>query len=260
MSDPGSHEPELRPADHANRLQLQQPGGVGVGAGRGRRVGAPRAAPQLGVGGFYSEGTGGYLQGTVPRPSRGNTGGVLGKVWRVVSSAMGTPAKFPADVSIPGQAASGAPDALGRGLVDSAEMVRQVGTEQGGGEVSGLDQGRETTSSDPTERCGEPAVAVYSSAQLGSVLQTSHLPEFPEAYTGPRAYEERSFTDSVTLGPAVGFRSAPGSPTATYENHETMVGELSGKPACEVAKASKTPTQAELAGNTGKARVTVTLL
>ena len=162
MSDPGSHEPELQPADHANRLQLQQPGGVGVGGGRGRRVGAPRAVPQLGLGGFYSEGTGGHPQGTVPRPSRENAGGVLGKVWRVVSSAMGTPGKFPADVSIPSQDASDAPDALGRGLVDSAEMVRQVGTEQGGGEVSGLDQGRETTSLDPTGRCGEPAVAVYS--------------------------------------------------------------------------------------------------
>ena len=159
------------------------------------------------------------------------------------------PGKFPIDASIPGQDASDGPDALGRGLVDSAEMVRRVGTEQGGGEVSGLDQGRETTSSDPTERCGEPAVAVYSSAQLDSVLQTSHLLEFPESHTGPRAYEERGFADLVTLGCGEGFRSAPGSPTATYENHETMVGELNGNPACEVAKPSKTLTQAELAGN-----------
>ena len=103
MTDPGSHEPELQPADHANRLQLQQAGGVGVGGGRGRRVGAPRAVPQLGIGGFYSEGTVGHPQGTVPRPSRGNSGGVLGKVWSVVSLAMSTPGKFPADVSIAGQ-------------------------------------------------------------------------------------------------------------------------------------------------------------
>ena len=39
-----------------------------------------RAAPQPGLGRFYSEGTGGHPQGTVPRPSRGNTGGILGKV------------------------------------------------------------------------------------------------------------------------------------------------------------------------------------
>ena len=75
MSDPASHEPELQLADHANRLHLPQQGGggIGIGAGRGqlRRVGAPRAAPQLG---FYSEGTGGHPQGTVPRPSRGNAG------------------------------------------------------------------------------------------------------------------------------------------------------------------------------------------
>ena len=128
MSDPGSHEPELQLADLANRLQLPQQGCVGVGAGRGqlRRFGVPRAAPQLGLGGFYSEGTGGHPQGTVPRPSRGNAGGVLGKVCRVVSSAMGTPGKFPTDVLIPGQDASDAPDALGKGLVDSAEMVADV--------------------------------------------------------------------------------------------------------------------------------------
>ena len=137
-------------------------------------------------------------------------------------------------------------------------MVRRVGTEQGGGEVSGLDQGRETTSSDSTERCGEPAVTVDSSAKLGSVLQTSYLPEFPESYTGPRAYEERGFTDLVTLGCRVGFRSAPGSPTATYENQETKVRELNGKPASEVAKPSKTLTQAEHPGNAAKARVPVT--
>ena len=107
---------------NSNRLQLQQPGGVGVGAGRGQlgRVGAPRAARQPGFAGFCSEGTGGHPQRTVPGPSRANAGGVLGKVWRVVSSAMGTPGKFPADVSIPGQDASYAPDAPGRGLVDSA--------------------------------------------------------------------------------------------------------------------------------------------
>ena len=149
MSDPGSHESELQLADHANRLQLPQQGGVGVGGGQLRRVGLPRAAPQPGFGGFYSEGTGGHPQGTVPRPRRGNTGGVLGKVWRVVSSAMGTPGKFPTDVSIPGQDASDAPDASGRGLVDSAEMVRRVGMEQAGGEVSGLDQCRETMVSNP---------------------------------------------------------------------------------------------------------------
>ena len=152
----------------------------------------------------------------------------------------GTPGKSPADASIPGQDASDAPDALGRGLVDSEEMVRQVGMEQGGGEVSGLDQGRETASSDPTERCGEPAVTVDSSAQLGSVLRTSHLHEFSKSYTGPTACEERSFTDLVTLGCGAGV---PRSPTATYENHETKVGEPNGKPACEVAKPSKTLTQ-----------------
>ena len=72
--------------------------------------------------------------------------------------------------------------------------------QQGGGEVSGLDQGRETTSPDPTERCGEPAVTVDNSAELDSVLQTSHLPGFTKSYTGPMACEERSFTDLVTLG------------------------------------------------------------
>ena len=112
--------------------------------------------------------------------------------------------------------------------------------------------------SDPTERCGEPAVAVHSSGQLSSALQTSHFPEFSQSYTGPTAYEERSFTDLVTLGCGVGFRSVPGSQTATYENHETLVGEPNGKPACEVAKPSKTLTQAELAGNTGRAQVPVT--
>ena len=99
---------------------------------------------------------------------------------------------------------------------------------------------------------------MYSSAQLGSVLQSSHLPEFPESYTGPRAYEERSFTDLVTLGCGEGFRSAPGSPTATYGNHDTRVGGLNGKPACEVAKPSTTLTQTELAGNHMKARDPVT--
>ena len=137
-------------------------------------------------------------------------------------------------------------------------MVRRVGTEQGGGEVSGLDQGRETTSPDPTERCGEPAVAAYSSSQLDSVLQTSHLPEFPESHTVPRPCEERGFTDLVTLGCGEGFRSAPGSPTATYEKHETKVGEVNGKPVCEVAKPSKTLTQTELAGNHRKAREPLT--
>ena len=90
------------------------------------------------------------------------------------------------------------------------------------------------------------------------MLQTSHLPECPKSYTGPRVYEERGFTDLVTLGCGGGFRSAPGSPTATYENRETRVGELDGKPAFEVAKPSKTTTQAELAGNTRKALEPVT--
>ena len=36
MSDPGSHEPELQLAVHANRLQLPEQGGLGVGAGRGQ--------------------------------------------------------------------------------------------------------------------------------------------------------------------------------------------------------------------------------
>ena len=90
-------------------------------------------------------------------------------------------------------------------LFDLAEMVRQVGTEPGGGEVSGMDQGRDTTIPDPTERCGEPDLTVDSSAQLGSVLQTSHFPEFPRSYTGPKACEERSFTELVTLGCGVGL-------------------------------------------------------
>ena len=169
---------------------------------------------------MYADGTGGHPRGTGSRPSRGNAGGVLGEVWHVVSSAMGTPSKLPTDVSITGRGASDAPDALGSALDDSAKMVGRVGAEQGGGEVSGLDQGREATGSDPTERCCEPAVTVDSSAQLGSVLQTSQFPEFSRSYTGPTAYEERSFTDLVTLGCGVAFRSAPGSQTATYKNEE----------------------------------------
>ena len=112
-----------------------------------------------------------------------------------------------------------------------------------------MDQGREATGSNPTERCGEKTVTVDSSAQLGSVLQTSHCPEFSPSYTGPTAYEERSFTDLVTLGCGVIFRSAPGSRTATYENHETEAGESNGKPACEVAKEAKPPAPTEMAGN-----------
>ena len=152
MSDPGTHDPDIHTADLANRIQQPQQGGAGAGRGQQRRALVPRAAPQPGFGGMYSNGPGGHPQGTGSRPSRGNAGGVLGKVWRVVSSAMGSPSKFQTELSIPGQDSSDPPDALGRWLGDSAEMMGLVGTEQGGGEVSGLDQGREATGSDPTER------------------------------------------------------------------------------------------------------------
>ena len=118
MSDPGSHDPDVHTVDLENRPQLPQQGGAGAGRDQQGRALVPRAAPQPRFGEMYSDGTGGHPQGTGSRSSRGNAGGVLGKVWRVVSSAMGTPSKFPTDVSIPGQDASDATDALGRGLVD----------------------------------------------------------------------------------------------------------------------------------------------
>ena len=70
-----------------------------------------------------------------------------------------------------------------------------MGAKQGGGEVSGFDQGRQSTGSNLTERCGEPPVTVDSSAQLGSVLHTTHVHEFSRSYTELMAYEKGSFTD-----------------------------------------------------------------
>ena len=135
-------------------------------------------------------------------------------------------------------------------------QAARLGTEQGVGEVSGLDQGRETTSSDPTERCGEPAFTVDSSAQLGSVLQISHIPEFPKSYTGPMACEERSFTDLVTLGWVSGVRRAcEPLPTKTTKPRSQSSMET---PRARLRNHLKHSHRRTLSGNAGKARVPVT--
>ena len=66
------------------------------------------------------------------------------------------------------------------------------------------------------------------------------------------------FPNLVTFGCGVGNRSSTGVESANYENHETNSGGSKGKPVCEVAKGAKTPTQAEIAGTRGKARVPAT--
>ena len=87
-----------------------------MGRGRLQRYSAGRAVPYPveGQGGLYQDqpGIDDHPPGTVPRPSRGNAS-VLGRVWRVVASAMGTPGKVPTDALIPGQDASDAADVPG---------------------------------------------------------------------------------------------------------------------------------------------------
>ena len=168
---------------------------------------------------------------------------------------MGSRGKTRTDASHQGQDAS---DARKGGLCDSAEMVGQEGTEQESGEVSGFAHGRETAGRIPNMACGEPTAVLKPAAQLVFVPSRPSSRVSVSQHSVSGESESESFSNLVTLGCGVGFRSAPGSPTATYENHETKVGEPNGKPACEVAKLSKKPTPTELAGNSGKAQVRVT--
>jgi len=226
MSDPGAHdlEPHL---DRPHRLQAVVQGQPGVGVGQvvvRHQVQPQRPGPYPLPVGVQVPRTGAHPQGKVARPSRSDTSRFLGRALRVVASALG---QFPVDVSNPGTDALDPADALVGGLGDSAEMVGLVGTEQGGGAVFGFPRGREATEPNPPEQCGVPTVGLHNSAQLVFVSQPSqHAESFPQK-AGVEAHEEGSFPNLVTFGCGVGVRSAPGSLSATYENHETAVLGLS---------------------------------
>ena len=130
------------------------------------------------------------------------------------------------------------------GLCDAAGMVGPVGTEQESGEVSEFARDRETAGRAPNMVGGAPTTVEQPATQL---LFVPSRPSSRVSISRPSVSgksESKRLSNLVTVGCAVGFESAPGQRSATYENHETNHGESNEKHASEGAKQQKphTPT------------------